>query len=418
MDNARARAIVSGMGQSIIIAGGGLNGSTLALALAGAGFAVTLVDPLAPETRAAPEFDGRSYALSVGSRNLLRVLGVWPRLDDEAQPILDIKVGDGRAGEGPSPFVMEFDHTEIEEGPMGHMVEDRHLRPVLLDALSDDPGVTLMNGRRVVAQAPDAHGIEVTLDDGRRLRADLLVGCDGRGSGTATRAGIRKVGWDYRQNALVAAISHERPHDGVAHQFFMPEGPLAILPLRGNRASIVWTETRERARRLTDGDDAAYLDALRPRFGDFLGDIALAGRRYTYPLALSLATRFGTDRIALAGDAAHAVHPIAGQGLNAGLKDVASLAEVLAQAARRGEDVGRRDVLARYERWRRFDATSLAVATDGFNRLFSNDNPILRMGRDLGLGLVNANATLRRGLIREAAGLTGDRPKLLQGRPL
>lgn len=222
----------------------------------------------------------------------------------------------------------------------------------------------------------------------------------------------------YGQDALVAAIAHERPHGGVAHQFFMPEGPLAILPLRGDRSSIVWTEKSARAARIDALDDSAYLDVLRPRFGDFLGDIALAGRRYTYPLALSLANRFVASRVALAGDAAHAVHPIAGQGLNAGLKDVASLSEVLVEAARRGEDIGQSDVLGRYERWRRFDATALAVATDGFNRLFSNDNPLLRLGRDLGLGLVNAVPPLRRGLIREAAGLSGDRPRLLRGRAL
>lgn len=418
MDNGRGGPILTRMEQNIIVAGGGLNGSTLALALAGAGLKVTLVDPVDVPTRAAPEFDGRSYALSIGSCNLLRALGLWERLKQDAQPILEIQVGDGRAGEGPSPLVMEFDHAEIEEGPMGHMVEDRHLRPALLDALDAAPGIEQVSGRRVVAQAPGANAIEVTLDDGSTHRASLLVGCDGRNSSTASRAGIRYAGWRYGQDALVAAIAHERPHGRVAHQFFMPEGPLAILPLRGNRSSIVWTERSTRAAGIEALDDNAYLDVLRPRFGDFLGDIALAGQRYTYPLALSLAKSFVAPRVALAGDAAHAVHPIAGQGLNAGLKDVASLSEVLVEAARRGEDIGQSDVLGRYERWRRFDATALAVATDGFNRLFSNDNPLLRLGRDLGLGLVNALPPLRRGLIREAAGLTGDRPRLLCGQSL
>ena len=195
----------------------------------------------------------------------------------------------------------------------------------------------------------------------------------------------------------------------------MPEGPLAILPLAGNRSSIVWTEKRDRARALTDLDDAAYLDLLRPRFGDFLGEIALSGKRFTYPLGLSIANHFAKPRVALVGDAAHAVHPIAGQGLNAGLKDVAALAEVLINARRRGEDIGRIDVLERYQQWRRFDVTALAVATDGFNRLFSNDNPVLRIARDLGLAAVQRVPGLRRSFIREAAGLTGDRPKLLQG---
>lgn len=418
MDNASRRIIVRRMDTDVIIAGGGLNGATLALALASAAFRVTLVDPLPVTTRAAAGFDGRSYALSLGSVNLLKALGLWGELAPKTQPILEIKVSDGRAGEGPSPFVLEFDHAEIEEGPMGHMVEDRHLRPLLLSALDADPAITLINERRVVAQTPEDQAITVTLDDGTTPSAQVLVGCDGRTSGTAQRAGIRRTGWDYDQTSLVAAIAHERAHHSIAHQFFMPQGPLAILPLSGNRSSIVWTETRTRAADINALDDAAYLEVLRPRFGDFLGEIELAGARYSYPLGLSIANTFVAPRVALSGDAAHAVHPIAGQGLNAGLKDVAALAEVLTAARRRGEDIGRSDVLTRYERWRRFDVTALGMATDAFNRLFSNDNPLLRLGRDLGMGMVNALPGLRRGIIREAAGLTGDRPRLLQGRAL
>ncbi len=402
------------MDHDVIIAGGGLAGSTLAAALARFGLDVALADPMPAARQAAPGFDGRSYALSVGSRNLLRAIGLWEKLEEEAQPILDIRISDGRAGEGPSPLTLHFDHAEIEEGPMGHMVEDRHLRPALAEALSD---VTRIEAG-VTSQAPGPAGIGVTLTDATTRRARLLVGCDGRRSGVARRAGIRRTGWEYGQSALVAAISHERPHHGTAHQFFMPEGPLAVLPLKGHRCSIVWTERTDRARLLTDLPDDAYLDVLRPRFGDFLGEIGLAGARFTYPLGLSLANRFAADRVALLGDAAHAVHPIAGQGLNAGLKDVAALAEVLVQARRRGEDFGRADVLARYERWRRTDVAALALATDGFNRLFSNDNPALRLARDLGLAAVARLPRLRRGFIREAAGLTGDRPRLLQGKPL
>lgn len=398
----------------VIIAGGGLAGSSLAVALSQGGLSVAVADPVSQDTRAGTDFDGRSYALSVASRNLLRVLGVWDAVSDDAQPILDIRISDGRVGEGPSPLTLAFDHAEIEEGPMGHMIEDRHLRPALLSALD---GVTRIEAG-VTAQVERPEGIDVTLSDGRRITAGLLVGCDGRGSSVARRAGIRRTGWEYGQNALVAAIAHERPHEGVAQQFFMPEGPLAILPLKGNRSSIVWTERTERAQALTAMDDADYLDVLRPRFGDHLGAISLTGKRHTYPLALSIADSFAGPRVALVGDAAHAVHPIAGQGLNAGLRDVAALAEVLIQAGRRGEDIGRADVLSRYERWRRFDVTALALATDGFNRLFSNDNPILRLGRDLGLAAVNRLPGLRRRFIREAAGLTGDRPRLLQGRAI
>lgn len=401
----------------IVIAGGGLNGTTLGIALASAGLDVTLVDPLPKESRGSSDFDGRGYALSIGSQRVLKTLGVWSNVAEQAQPILDIVVTDGRAGEGPSPFLLHFDHTEIEESPMGFMIEDRLLRPALLSVL-DETGVTQIETTRLIDQTPDANGVTVTLSDGRLLRSRLLVGCDGKTSSVASRAGIRRTGWRYGQTSLVCAIAHEKPHDGTAHQFFMPPGPLAILPLPGNRSSIVWTETDAEAARIQALDDLGYLEELRPRFGDFLGEISLAGKRFTYPLELSIAQRFVGERVALLGDAAHAVHPIAGQGLNAGLKDVAALAEVLVDARRRGEDFGRIDVLTRYQQWRRFDTATLALATDTFNRLFSNDNSVLRMVRDLGLGLTNAMPGLRRGFIREAAGLTGDLPRLAQGKQL
>lgn len=419
MDNGPRRVILRAMNfdTDIVIAGGGLNGTTLALALVSAGFDVTVVDPLPKSSRSAGDFDGRGYALSILSQRVLKALGVWAAVSRQAQPILDIVVTDGRAGEGPSPFMLHFDHTEIEEGPMGYMIEDRLLRPALLAAL-DDAGVVQIDEARLVQQAPDAGGVTVTLDDGRTLRARVLVGCDGKTSAVARRAGIPRMGWRYGQTALVCAIGHEKPHHGTAHQFFMPPGPLAILPLSGNRSSIVWSESDAEASRIQSLDDAKYLGELRPRFGDFLGDIALTGKRFTYPLELSIAQRFVADRIALLGDAAHAVHPIAGQGLNAGLKDVAALAEVLTDARRRGEDFGRSDVLLRYQQWRRFDVATLALATDTFNRLFSNDNSLLRAIRDVGLGVTNALPSLRRGFIREAAGLTGELPRLAQGRPL
>ncbi|WP_083545561.1 FAD-dependent monooxygenase [Sulfitobacter alexandrii] len=402
----------------IAIVGGGLNGPVLALALASAGLKVTLIDRLNVKLRRNAAFDGRSYALALSSTRMLAGLGLWQGIADKAQPMLEIKVTDGRAGEGPSPFFMHFDHAEIEEGPMGYMVEDRHLRRHLLDAVASDDRITQLNGETVTGQAVDATGASLTLAGKGTLRARLVVGADGRGTGTGRRAGIRRVEWSYGQTALVCAIEHEAPHHGVAHQLFMPPGPLAILPLTGNRSSIVWSESDTAARRIDALPDSAYLDVLRPRVGDFMGAIKLAGARYSYPLGLSLAMQMTAPRIALVGDAAHGVHPIAGQGLNAGLRDVAALAEVIADARRRGEDIGSEAALARFQEWRRFDNATLALATDSFNRLFSNDNPLVRMARDIGMATVNALPGLRRGFIREAAGLTGDLPRLMQGKSL
>ncbi len=403
----------------ILIAGGGLNGPALALALAQGGFRVTVVDARPAPARAEAGFDGRAYALAIASVRLLTAIRVWPKVAEKAQPMLEIKASDGHAGQGAAPFFLHFDAAEIEEGPMGHMLEDRHLYAAFLQAMQTTSGITLLSGETVVAQDVGPSGVTVTLASGRTLTAGLLVGCDGRGSGTATRAGIKRVGWGYGQTALVTAIRHERDHQGIAQQFFMPSGPLAILPLKGgHHSSIVWSETDEAAAAIQALPDAEYLEALRPRFGDFLGEIALAGERFTYPLSLSLAERFVAPRLALVGDAAHGVHPIAGQGLNLGLRDVAALAEVLILARRRGEDPGSPAALEEYQRWRRFDATALALGMDTVNRLFSSDNPVLRLGRDLGMGVVNALPGLRRGFIRQAAGLTGELPKLLTGRQI
>lgn len=417
MDNPARAAILHGMDHDsdLLIVGGGLNGPALALAVARAGLSSTVIDALPRPVREAGDFDGRAYALALASVRLLRNLGVWERVAGNAQPMLEIKVSDGRAGEGPAPFVLHFDHAEIEEGPMGHMLEDRFLRHALIAAMDDTPGITQLSGEAVVAQETGAQGVRLTLASGKTLAGRVLIGADGRGSGAARRAGIARTGWGYGQTALVAAIAHELPHHGIAHQFFMPPGPLAILPLPGNVSSIVWSETDATAARFAALPDDDFLEVLRPRFGDFLGQIALRGGRYTYPLSLSVANSFVAERLALVGDAAHGMHPIAGQGLNAGLRDVAALAQVMGEARRRGEEIGAPDVLARYQEWRRFDTATLALATDLTNRLFSNDNPLLRAARDLGMGVLSHLPALRRGFIREAAGLTGDLPGLMKG---
>lgn len=301
---------------------------------------------------------------------------------------------------------------------MGQMVEDRHLYTALVDAMAGCANLTLLSGTAVADHCADAQGMTVTLATGQTLRGRLLVGCDGRDSAVAQRAGIKRWGHAYGQTALVCAVTHERPHNGIAHQFFMPTGPLAILPLPGNRSSIVWSEQTATAEALKQVDDASFLDALKPRFGSFLGEIALEGDRFSYPLKLTIAERFVAERLALVGDAAHGVHPIAGQGLNLGFRDVAALAEVVVEAHRRGEDIAALDVLERYQDWRRFDTVRMALGMDAVNALFSNGNPLLEAARGLGMGAVNALPGLRRFFIREAAGLNAAQPRLMQGQPV
>ena len=415
MDNPAWAGIVRAMtyDSDIAIVGGGLNGPVLALALAARGRRVSLIDAQPEALRKNAAFDGRSYALALASVRLLARLGLWNKVSEQAQPMLEIKASDGRAGQGPAPFFLHFERGELEEGPMGHMLEDRHLRRALLEAVAAHELIETVEGK-VVSQETNESGAWLTLASGDVHSTRLIVGADGRTSGTAERARIRRTGWDYGQTALVCAIEHELPHNGIAHQFFMPEGPLAILPLVGNRSSIVWSERTARANGINALRDEDYLQVLRPRFGDFLGEIKLAGQRYAYPLKLTIANSFTDQRLVLVGDAAHGLHPIAGQGLNAGLRDVAALAHVIDHAEQRGEDFASALVLERYQGWRRFDTASLAASTDLTNKLFSNDNLLLRAGRDLGMGLINAMPGLKRGFMREAAGLNGDLPDLMK----
>jgi 2-octaprenyl-6-methoxyphenol hydroxylase len=420
VDNAARPAHIRAMNidADIAIAGGGLNGPLLALALARAGLSVALIDARPAPARAERGFDGRAYALAAASVRMLRAMGLWAGLDPLAEPIRAVQTAQGLAGVGALGPGMAFDERDIDEGPMGYMLEDRHLYAALLAATRAESGIARHDGVAVVAQQAAAAGIVLTLADGRRIAARLLVGADGRDSGVAARAGIRRQGWDYRQTALVCALAVERPHQGVAHQIFFPGGPLAILPLPGDRVSIVWSEARELAEGLARLPDDAFLAALAPRVAAVCGRVALTGERFAYPLRLSLAETWVAPRTVLLGDAAHGVHPIAGQGLNLGLRDVAALAEVLIQAHRRGEDIAAADVLERYQAWRRPGTVALALGMDMVNRLFSNDSPFLRAARGLGMAAVDAAAPLRRAAVRQAAGLTPSAPRLMQGLPI
>ena len=401
----------------VIIVGGGLNGITLALALDQSGISTAVVDKSAPITATHSNFDGRSYALAAASQRMLKILGLWDDLNLNAQPMLEIKVSDGYAGDVPSPFVMQFSQQDFTQGPMGYMVEDRHLREVLQSAIKYS-NVTFLPNTKVSSQTIQPTQVAVRLNSGATITAAVLVGADGRSSNTAKAAGLTRTGWDYGQSSLVSAITHEKPNNGIAHQYFMPSGPLAILPLTENRSGIVWTEKTKTAQKIHSLDNKDYLSVLRPRFGTFLGNISLAGERYIYPLSLSTTHRMIAPRVALVGDAAHAVHPIAGQGLNSGFKDVAALAQVLCDTKRRGQDLGIHTALEEYQRWRGFDNAMLCTATNLFNHLFSNDNSLVRGLRDLSLGLVNNTPALRRAFVANAAGISGDLPRLLQGEPL
>ncbi len=398
----------------IVIAGGGMVGLTLALVLAHGGLKVTLADPLRPEQMSDQSFDGRVSALSFASVRMLRVLGLWQRLLPDAQPIFDIVVSDGALGRKPSPFSLHFDHHEIGE-TLGYIVENRHIRQALLAAVAERRQIAFLPGVAAGELVIDDAFATVTLSNGKKFASPLVVAAEGKESPLREAQGIKTVGWDYPQTGIVTTVAHERPHNGVAYEHFLPNGPFAILPMTGNRSSLVWTEKTAEARRLVGLDETDFTAALALRFGEHLGDVQPTGPRWTYPLRLHLARTYAKDRFALIGDAAHTIHPIAGQGLNLGLKDAAALAETVLDAARLGLDFGRLDVLARYERWRRFDSFVLAAATDGLNRLMSNDLLPLRLVRDLGMGVVDGIPPLRRFFMRHAGGDVGTLPRLLKG---
>jgi 2-octaprenyl-6-methoxyphenol hydroxylase len=400
----------------LVIGGAGFAGLALAIALRqglGEAFSVTVVDPA---LGAAQSKDPRASAIAAAARRLFEAIGVWDAVADRAQPILDMVVTDSKLDDAVRPTFLTFG-GEVEEGePFAHMIENRHLIDVLV-AKAKELGIDLRAG----AVSGFEHGknaIDVTLKDGATISARLLVGADGARSVIRETAGIASHGWNYDQSAIVTTVGHEREHNGRAEEHFLPAGPFAILPLTGKRVSIVWTETAREAKRIVALPDAEFHAELEKRFGLHLGDLEVIGPRRAFPLGLFTAREFIGDRLALVGDAAHIIHPIAGQGLNMGLRDIAALAEAISDAARLGLDIGALDVLERYQRWRRFDTMTMGVATDGLNRLFSNSNDALRLARDVGLGLVERMPALKKVFIREAAGFTGDVPKLLRGEVL
>ncbi|HKD46616.1 MAG TPA: FAD-dependent monooxygenase [Rhizomicrobium sp.] len=400
-----------------IICGGGMVGLTLGLALARGGLKTLVVDSLAPAKTVAPEFDGRVCALAYANVRMLQVLGVWQHLTRDAQPIREILVSDGAIGRAASPFSLHFDAQDVEADSLGHIAENRHIRMALQAAAAEEQNLSLIAPAEVTALTEDSAQIRAKLSNGTEYEAGLAIAADGRDSKLRKAMGIEVVGWSYPQTGIVATVHHDCPHQGVAYEHFLPSGPFAILPMTGDRSSLVWTESRDKAPALLALGVKDFDTEVAARFGTHLGKTEVVGARWSYPLNFHLARDYVRPRFALVGDCAHGIHPIAGQGLNLGLKDAAALAETVLDAARLGRDVGAIDVLKRYERWRRFDSFALAASTDVLNRLFSNDILPLRQLRDLGLGIADAVGPLRRLFMRHAGGDIGKLPRLLKGEP-
>ena len=395
----------------VLVVGGGMVGLALAVALASAGVKVCVVDRAAPQTVLAPAFDGRASAIAYASRAMLEAIGVWAEVA-ESQPILDIRVSDRE-----SALYAHYDHRRLGGEPFGAMVENRHLR-LALHRSANRTGVRFFAPQSVKALERTDFSTRARLDDGTQITAPLAVAADGARSQIRAMAGIGVRGWRYRQTGIVTTVGHARPHRGIAHERFLHGGPFAILPLTGNRSSLVWTEPTDLAPAIMALPPARFAEELGARFGDFLGPLAVARGRWSYPLSLAQADRYVSHRLALIGDAAHVMHPIAGQGLNLGLRDAAAIAEVIVDARRLGLDPGGASALARYERWRRVDALTLLTVTDGLNRLFSTDFRPAALARDIGLAVVNRLEPVKRLLVNHARGTVGKLPRLLSGAPL
>lgn len=394
----------------VVISGGGVVGMTLASALAQNGLTVALVEYADIVASLKDEFDGRSYAISYGPYVMMKTLGLWDKVGHEAQPINEIHITDGH-----SPLFLHFDEKDLGDGPLGQMVEVRHLRRGLFEAVSQEQNIQLFNPDHIVDVENRTGASEVTLQSGQKITCALVVCAEGRGSPLREKAGIKIRNWDYKQTAIVTTVQHERDHGGTAYERFYPSGPFAILPLQNKRSSIVWCEPPERAKTIMGLSDAAFDAELAKKFGDFLGEVKHMGQRWSYPLSSQLADEYLATRFCLIGDAAHGIHPIAGQGFNLGLRDIAALTEVLVDAKRLGGDLGSEFTLERYVRWRRTDNNILALGMDALTRFFSNDITPIRLARQIGLGIVGEIPPLKKFFMRHARGTVGKLPKLLKG---
>ena len=404
----------------VVISGASFGGLALACGLSralGLDFKIALIDRVA-QSAAAPKADSRASALSAASKRMLEVLDIWPLVAGVAQPVTGIEITDSTLETGVRPVLLTYDNVTADGEPATYIVPNSALQAALRRGVESSSSLELITPAEAIDFASNESGIEVTLADGGAIAASLLVAAEGRRSRLREAAGIKVVGWSYPQIGIVVTVRHDRPHGGRAVQHFLPSGPFAILPLTGNRSCITWTEDAVEAKRILALDDADFLAEVDKRFGGKLGALSLDGPRQSWPLEMHLARRYVGPRFALIGDAAHGVHPIAGQGLNLAFRDVAALVEVLSDSIRLGFDAGDAQALVRYERWRRFDSTISAATFDGLNRLFSSDRALVRSGRDFGLGLVDRMPMLKRFFVGEAAGLTGELPRLLKGEPV
>jgi 2-octaprenyl-6-methoxyphenol hydroxylase len=402
--------------RSIVIGGGAFAGLALALALRqglGPDIRVIVADPA---LGVLPSRDPRATAIVAACRRLFEAIRVWDQVAAGAQPMLDMVVTDSKLEDATRPVFLSFEGNVEPGEPFAHMVENKYLIDALVQRAEVD-GIDL-RASPVTNFVSRPTGVDVTLSDGSVIEASLLVAADGARSKLRERAGIATHGWDYDQSGIVVTVGHERDHHGRAEEHFLPSGPFAILPLSGKRSSLVWTEKRAAAARIIALSEEEFHRELEQRFGLHLGEVKVLDKPRAFPLGYFVARSFIGERLALVGDAAHVIHPIAGQGLNMGLKDVAALAEVVVDAARLGMDLGQADVLERYQRWRRFDTMAMGVATNSLNFLFSNNSKLLRTVRDIGLGLVDRAPPLKSLFIRQAAGLAGEVPRLLKGEAL
>jgi 2-octaprenyl-6-methoxyphenol hydroxylase len=394
----------------VIIIGGGMVGLSLAIGLAQSQVRVAVIEKDDLQTQLLPAFDGRVSAISLGSERVLQAIGAWEYMKEYAEPIRDIRVADGD-----SKAYVHYHYRDVSESPMGNMVENRHIRMALLKRAEEAREYLVLISRAKIAScARDSYRAEVTLENREAWRAPLLIAADGKRSKIREDAGIKVIETSYKQVAIVCTIAHELPHQGLALERFLPAGPFAALPMQHNRSALVWTETEDSAPFMLALPDEQFQEQIRKRLGDFLGDFKVVGKRFSYPLHLILALRYIDTRLALIGDAAHAIHPIAGQGVNVGFRDVAVLAELIVDAMRLGQDIGSQGLLEHYQRWRRFDAMSMGAITDFITRLFSNDIMPIRLARRTGLKLVNHAPPLKRFFMWHAMGLTGDLPKMMQ----